>query len=611
MSTPRPFQQEFQSVLQARLAMLAQHTANQTTPSLEEKTIIANIYPGSGKSLMALLGANTVWQNGQIDAVVVFVPRLNLAAQIELSWTRYRHDHPGERLMERVCRVENVVPLLRHKNQFGYVTTYASVVADPAIHQQFFKQHQGRVLLILDESHILGYDTANNSGTQAARDVLTLAQDAALVVLMTGTPYRGDGEKLILARYSDVDEKGLAYLQPDVNASYLDGVRGDYLRPFEAELFNASIQLEVAASGASQATNIADMEKGLGLILRDMRFAEQLVDRFVEKVEELRGIWSHYCGLIAAADQKHAKAIADYLKRRYPRLKYLVAVSDDQEAQRHLAEFRKGGYHVLITVAMAHIGFDHPPISTICCLSTIRDEGWLRQLFARAMRVILTGDPAVDEAQCAFVITPDDPAMQRIVDALRTESEQGVSEKKQASGDSLPGTTQTESVSMIVTDVQNIEGRALGLEAENDVPTEEFLRLDAIRKKHKIIAVPLTALNALVREASQSGSVAPNTNHNPPTADHLNRTARETEDDLRSEIKRIQILADGLLGAPVLVDWGVTYAALKRHFKREMEGDAHCREALRWLETVWLPKCRRIAQQRKTSNHAQPNRRTP
>ncbi len=171
---------------------------------------------------MGLFGANTAWLQNQISAVVGFVPRINLARQIETDWDQYRNENPGIRLMGRICHVINELPFVRHRDQFGLVSTYASLVAAPTLHRQFFlsAKYKDHILLMLDEAHILGYNGIDAVGTQAAREILALAENAALIILMTGTAYRGDGQKLLLARYSDPDADGVSYLQADVTASY-------------------------------------------------------------------------------------------------------------------------------------------------------------------------------------------------------------------------------------------------------------------------------------------------------------------------------------------------------------------------------------------------------
>ncbi len=319
---------------------------------------------------------------------------------------------------------------------------------------------------------------------------------------------------------------------------------------------------------------------------------------------ELRSVWPKYCGLIAVTDQKHAKAIEQYLRSHHRDIKTLIAISDEREAQDNLELFKTGAYHILITVAMCHIGYDYKPITVVCCLSAIREEGWLRQLFARAMRVIQTGDLDIDEAQRAYLIVPDDPKMQQIVAMLRSESEQGVIEKQAATVLDNVDIQRKEPEILLINNIDEIDTRAVGMEEENDVSTAEFHELEELRKRHKIGPVPLTALKALMRDLGNPlTSPTPNT----PKASNtpLVRTALDVENRWRSQIKRHCNQCDKLLGAPDHIDWGYTYTQIEQFLGHKMAGEADYRAVVHWLEQTWIPHCKaHAAKQHKAQYHA-------
>ncbi len=443
-------------------------------------------------------------------------------------------------------------------------------------------------MLVLDEAHILGYNSVLENGTQAAREILRLAESAAVIILMTGTPYRSDGEPLILANYSDPDADGIKYLQPDVEASYLEGVTEGYLRPFEAEMFDAKVTLEDLLSKETRHIVVSEAERQLGIVMRDERFYAPLIDRAVEKIGELKGIRPEFCGLVGCADQQHAREVMRYLERVHPNINALIAISDDREARDNLAKFKRGRHHLLITCAMAHVGYDHKPISVVCCLTAIRDEAWLRQFFARGMRMIETGDPGMNDAQRLFLLAPDDPKMSAIINRMRDESLQGLAQREVRT-QSLEQLERTASASFVVNTIEHTDMRAVGLDPANDVGADEFRRLDALRKRHKVGAVPLTALHAIIQEATAKLPLGVDSFHALPS----DQTAHQIESDLRGQISKLQKAADSLLGAPVQVSWGYTYLAIEKHLGHKPSGDEDCREALAWLKSSWLPQCRK------------------
>ncbi len=176
MSTLRPFQQQFINVSIQKV-------------SAGETTLVADVHPGSGKTIGALLAANTLMQAKVVDAVVIFVPRRNLAEQFEQDCKNFRISFPSAVLGE-IHHRENEPPLIRG-NASGYVTTYSSLASQPEVHEDIFKRFAGRILLICDEAQQLGIEY-EGSFTRSADIISKLREYATLTIVMTGTPERGD-----------------------------------------------------------------------------------------------------------------------------------------------------------------------------------------------------------------------------------------------------------------------------------------------------------------------------------------------------------------------------------------------------------------------------------
>jgi len=289
-----------------------------------------------------------------------------------------------------------------------------------------------RTLLILDEAHQLGIDENGGDTTQSAKWVEEAGKRAEMVFVMSGTPYRTDGNPLLFAHpdfYGEIDkETGRARLLPDLEATYRDGVRDEYLRRFEYVLVDGGYTW-VDIDGGEQEQNL---KSGVASVYKAVNLEgiwQPLVDKFVERLEEQKSlVHNGLAGLIATGHQRQAKEVEQYLKTNYPHLKILTAVSDDGEkALQALRLFKEGKHDVLVTVSMAYVGYDHKPINTLLLLTHFRSEGYLTQLVARGLRM---WSAIPTESQFCYVIAPDDPLMARFVESMRGESVAGYNEKQ-------------------------------------------------------------------------------------------------------------------------------------------------------------------------------------
>ena len=387
------------------------------------KLLVGNIAPGSGKTLGTLDVANEFFRHRMIDCVAVFVPRINLCTQYELDWAAISSKFCPP-VMGRVDFRKNNPPLIR--DNFGYVTTYASLIAAVEFHIQQLKGK--RFMMIIDEAQMLGCDTDEPGlGTQSGIAIERLAAlpNCVFVQLVSGTPYRADGQRLVLAQYDGPDADGKSYLKADVTVSYLEGVSMGYLRPFEAILHDGAALREYL-DGEKEHLYLSKMDKGVSAILMDERFWAPMVDATIQKVLECQMVHLDFCGLIGACNQDHAKRIQKYISNHSAGVKSLIAVSSEDAAQDNLRDFKKGGYDILITVAMAHVGYDHKPITVVCCLNAFREKGWLDQFAARGLRVF---SDVLLHLQMLYFICPDDKKMRSWVESMRVQSDQGIRER--------------------------------------------------------------------------------------------------------------------------------------------------------------------------------------
>ncbi len=383
-------------------------------------TLTAVIPPGGGKTILALAVVDALFKAGRIDAVAVFTPRLGLCSQFELDWQAVRaHFQPGA--MGPIVHRENAA--IHALRTFGYVSSYQSLCADPAVHRRFARRHSGRLAIVCDEAHYLG-EKLYGSGdtTQAARILSDLGEHAACKIVMTGTPYRSDENPIVFAKY---DHQG--NIVADVQITYADGVAQGFLRPFDAVLFDGRLyqtrrrQRRGRAVYATEEIELRHTAQQLTRVATDPHFWQVAARHAFEKVKELQEIWPRYCGIAGCATQEHARQVADYLQSLGARC--LLAVSDDSNAHENLRAFKRGGWDMLVTVGMAHVGYDHKPIAVAAVLNGIREYNWLDQFTMRAGRVIPNRPRA---EQTAWIFGLNDLAMRRYVNAKRNEAARAI-----------------------------------------------------------------------------------------------------------------------------------------------------------------------------------------
>ena len=171
--------------------------------------ILAAVTPGGGKSALPviaaarLLGAVLPGETEPlVERICWVVPRDTLRRQAEEAFvdTRWRsilgHQHA-------VRAADNAPDPCR--GLAGYVTTYQSIAAAPALHLAEFQRH--RYLLCVDELHHLPGLSDLDAAAEAAEDtswsraLLPLLESARLRLLMSGTLERSDRRPILWLDY--------------------------------------------------------------------------------------------------------------------------------------------------------------------------------------------------------------------------------------------------------------------------------------------------------------------------------------------------------------------------------------------------------------------------
>jgi superfamily II DNA or RNA helicase len=528
---PRPFQREvIEKVLDGM--------------KLGRDVTVVLASPGSGKTLAYQATATYLFREGLIDYAAVFVPRLNLARQCETSWM-WRSDegtlHGDHELFDprsrlgRIRHTPNNPPLIPPgQHGVGFVTTYSALVTSPVLYESWVRANKGRFLLVGDEAQFCGAADEKGVGTKAGAVIEQLHEHAAHTLLLSGTPYRSDGQKLVLAEYEETDETGLQQLVTHAEATYSDGIAEGYLRRFEATLHDARVRWKEIRTNTVREYDLSGDGADLAQILRRSDVWQPIADTVVTAVREKQRIYPPYRGLISCMEQSDAKRVFDYLTRKHPGLRVELAITDDGQAisERALRAFRVEPRDILVTVRKAFIGYDCPEITVVGVLTNYRDRGHLMQLAGRGLRAP-KGLPWRE--QSCRIIAPDDPDMQEFVAYLQGRLEDGLRERERreqtpredwgSDGEQDPlGYVE----SAMITDVRAVSN-------DIELEPEELLLIDEA-KHHLGLVDDATALQQFLDLMGKGATAQPPTE--PPSAAPRPTSAPLTEKEEVEQVNR-------------------------------------------------------------------------
>ena len=486
-----------------------------------EKVTVGLIWCGSGKTLAGQAAATALMRlrpadRKRIKYVLWYTPRVVLAQQAEV---KYRHAVRDEKnrpitdpatgdpaedgdflLFDARCRLEyllhraNKTPLLPPgADLVGLVSTYQSLVEDSKktvreggqLHLDWARRHKDEFLIIADEAQFCGApaDEDDLGSPLAGQYIGQMSEHAAHTLLLTGTADRADGRKLVLCedRY-EADKDGRLHLRPDIEALYWQGIAQHYLREFDVAIHETKVRLQSGIEyDLSMSSKQAPEERAaLAEVLRDPEVWKPLCDLTIKRLRYMQQIDGRYRALFACMQVTEARAVLRYLTEKG--VKAMIAVSEDgAKAKEALRQFQSCPYDALVTVRMAFLGYDCPEITAVCVLTNYRDMGHLAQLVFRGGRVWKEGGPA--RSQTLHLAVPDDQAMQRFIDYLRTEQAKGISLRDPGDG---PGPQAGNTAALDRAWVASVRGAT----NERDISPEEYAEGQAILDELGPITTP-------------------------------------------------------------------------------------------------------------------------
>ena len=382
--------------------------------------------PGAGKTVFSGFVFRALRELGLVERLVVFAPRVTLVKQ----WA-----NALKGALDLELGYGREVEL---RGQVGVVVTYQSLNLETVdIHQK--QASHARTLYVLDEVHHVGEP---NDGTGSLRgfakriteligDVNADIFNEASVLNLSGTLWRSkSSERISTVRYgTEPDGKLVSEVDFDITAAEL--IRQGQLRPVDLFRQSARVDLLEVEKASMLSSEIADLDdKAAGrAAIRGLSadagwrvaFIGAVLDRLERRYRDLgKGPVKALIVARNQADARDYRETADRLMRErnlWPIA--TVAVSDDNDAQKTLEQFKKSQkVGVLCTVDMAGEGYDCPDIAVVGFASNKLTHLYVRQVVARAQRVTTYERQPGKRPIPAAIVIPDVPELVSVMSRL-------------------------------------------------------------------------------------------------------------------------------------------------------------------------------------------------
>lgn len=405
--------------------------------------------PGYGKTITALASFVVAHALGIARKLVVFVPRGNLRDQ-------YADGEALSRLFRDLgappftfCVADSERVFLKNLKTQIIITTYQ--YASGRGGHKALKQYcaSAPCMFVFDEVHHLAEDGLWAEKIAAFPHVCSVA--------LSGTPMRSDNKTLFgvpMAPGDDEHEYYVALHEVTMRDAHEEG---GILKRVRAHVVDYRLKMVRGDTGEEVELSLSGMRE-LGqssreidtyLARRKLRFHEVYLesllkpafDVFAEKRRRLRevltrtgraarGPFRNHQMLIIAMSNRHAAAILDFVRARFPQ--YAAdRIGQDLPAatcQARLDDFREGRLDVMVQVDMIGEGTDIKPISVIVKADLVRAVSKTLQQVFRGMRYF---DGFDEEANVCDIFAADDSEVVSVLEWITAEEQLGVRRRRE------------------------------------------------------------------------------------------------------------------------------------------------------------------------------------
>ena len=384
-----------------------------------QELLLVKAATGGGKTLFAGFVAKAMMDGSliegtkikEINRIIVVSPSI----QIKSDFKNSVHEIGVHLTADEKASSSTI---LRSSSVFdGMIFTYQAVSTGHIGRlANVWRENGDKILLILDEVHHLTY--FNEWGTQ----IEFLKQQVEYTIAMTGTPWRGDQQRILGINYDDEGQP-----IPDFSYTKKEGVRDETVRHVEFWKTPGYV-LQDNGDGTSRSIPFGDVEKERLYGYKNNVFDPtsnwmgeviEKADSISNKIDEEEDNAYKSAVLVLCRDIRHAKVVNRHINGMYPNNSIVVSSDssfDEVKAHDLIKAFKTSEKRYIVAVGMIKEGVDIPRIRTVLWATDTRSLQEFEQCVGRAVR-------SKNKWEKANVIMPTFPWMVEM--AERYELEQG------------------------------------------------------------------------------------------------------------------------------------------------------------------------------------------
>ena len=359
--------------------------------------------PGAGKTTAALQLCLHQLQIRRRKHVVVVVPTAHLKHQWAQAAVRFGID------LDSTFKAQQGL-----SSDYGGVSvTYQQVANQPA----YFKGLSRNAVVVLDEVH-------HAAEGLMWGDALRTAFDAAgFVLCLSGTAFRSDNSVIPFVTYERNESA------PDYVYGYSSAVQDRVCRPIA--FFTYGGEISWREDGRIIQTRFHD-ELFHSAAARRLRTALDATSGWIDEMVldahkmllETRKTHPNAGGLLVAADQDHARDLAQMLYQMSGQQPTLV-LSDDNQSSTKIERYALSGDLWIVACNMVSEGVDIPRLRVGVYATTITTKMYFRQFLGRLVRIT----PKPDDMQVGYVYLPADERLRLLAQEIEAEQKHVVKKR--------------------------------------------------------------------------------------------------------------------------------------------------------------------------------------
>lgn len=379
--------------------------------------------PGSGKTTFSGALAKHWLDSSECDHVIAIAPSLSIKRGIAKTWFRRFG------LQSRWHLVDKGMNAFRIPTADATVITYhelRNTLCEDAL--RLWTSQGWKFGVVFDEIHHAA------SPRQWGDRVSVIGKElASRACIMTGTPFRTDGEAIELMKY--VSKDGLHVADPDCRYTYREAVEDRVCRPVACRWIDGEIPFDSRKRGKY----VREISK-----LRDYELDQAKSVFFDPNGEPMTNLVRqvHYDLMRHRSDQRYANAgalfvcqtghgmkgkkVDEFAKtvERITGIRPTVVKHDDEDSVDKIEAFREGNDPYIVAVNMISEGVDIPRLRLVAFCRYTDSEMLFRQIVGRVLRKTLENDEVP-----ATMYVPRFPQMQDFAQRLWDEAKNGLKDR--------------------------------------------------------------------------------------------------------------------------------------------------------------------------------------